>query len=129
MEDNNIIPDINFGFILSSDEETGSRYGLNYIVNNYPDIFKKEDYILVPDAGSSDGLNIEIAEKGILWLKFNIVGKQAHASNPGLGLNSTRLGSILLLELDKVLHQKYNNVNKIFNPDISTFEPTKVEKI
>ncbi|WP_258392880.1 M20 family metallo-hydrolase [Nanobdella aerobiophila] len=128
LEDNNIIPDINFGFILSSDEETGSRYGLNYIVNNYPDIFKKEDYILVPDAGSSDGLNIEIAEKGILWLKFNIVGKQAHASNPGLGLNSTRLGSILLLELDKVLHQKYNNVNKIFNPDISTFEPTKVEK-
>jgi succinyl-diaminopimelate desuccinylase len=127
-KDNNILPKYNYGLILASDEETGSKYGLKYILEKEPDLFKKDDWILVPDAGSSDGLDIEVAEKGILWIKFKVIGKQAHASTPDLGINSTKLGSILILQLYDSLHEKYDKENKLFNPSKSTFEPTKVEK-
>jgi succinyl-diaminopimelate desuccinylase len=127
-KDNNILPKYNYGLILASDEETGSNYGLKYILEKYPNLFKKEDWILVPDAGNEDGTEIEIAEKGILWLKFKVIGKQAHASRPDLGINSTKLGSMLILELYDALHEKYNKENNLFNPSKSTFEPTKVEK-
>jgi succinyl-diaminopimelate desuccinylase len=128
LKENNIVPEINYGLILASDEETGSKYGLRYIVEKYDNLFRKEDWILVPDAGSEDGLEIEIAEKGILWLKFKVIGKQVHASTPDLGINSTKLGSMLILELYDALHSKYNKENNLFNPSKSTFEPTKVEK-
>ncbi|BFI73869.1 diaminopimelate aminotransferase [Nanoarchaeota archaeon] len=127
-KDNNIIPEYNYGLILAADEETGSNYGIKYIIEKYPDLFKKEDWILVPDAGNSEGNEIEIAEKGILWLKFKVIGKQAHASTPDLGLNATKLGSLLILQLYDALHEKYNKENNLFNPNKSTFEPTKVEK-
>ncbi|MGB9674718.1 MAG: M20 family metallo-hydrolase, partial [Nanopusillaceae archaeon] len=127
LKDYNIVPEFNYGLILASDEEVGSNYGIKYILKNYPNFFKEEDWILVPDAGSKDGLEIEIAEKGILWVKFEVIGRQVHASTPEHGLNSTRLGSLLIIQLDKVLHEKYDKENKLF-ANKSTFEPTKVEK-
>ncbi|WP_231434238.1 peptidase dimerization domain-containing protein [Candidatus Nanopusillus massiliensis] len=39
----------------------------------------------------------EVAEKSILWIKVKVIGKQAHASTPDLGINSTTLGSMLIL--------------------------------
>ena len=128
LKDNNIIPEFNYGLILAADEETGSNYGIKYIIEKYPDLFKKDDWILVPDAGNPEGTEIEIAEKGILWLKFKVIGKQVHASTPDLGLNATKLGSLLILQLYDALHEKYNKENNLFNPNKSTFEPTKVEK-
>jgi succinyl-diaminopimelate desuccinylase len=128
LKDNNILPKYNYGLILASDEETGSKYGLKYILEKESNLFKKDDWILVPDAGSSDGLEIEVAEKGILWIKFKVIGKQVHASNPDLGINSTKLGSMLILQLYDSLYEKYDKENKLFNPPKSTFEPTKVEK-
>jgi succinyl-diaminopimelate desuccinylase len=127
-KDNNILPKYNYGLILASDEETGSKYGLKYILEKEPNLFKKDDWILVPDAGSSDGLDIEVAEKGILWIKFKVIGKQVHASTPDLGINSTKLGSLLILQLYDSLHEKYDKEDNLFRPPKSTFEPTKVEK-
>lgn len=70
---------------------------------------------------------IEIAEKGILWVKVTVYGKQSHASLPELGLNAYRLGSELTLEIDRKLHEVFNYEDPLFIPPRSTFEPTKVE--
>ncbi len=119
-------PDLSFGMIFVSDEETGSKYGIQHLLKEKT--FSKDDLFLVPDTGSPDGSLIEIAEKNILWLKFEIFGKQGHASRPDMFHNASRRAMRILLELDELLHRKFNERNNLFEPPYSTFEPTKREK-
>ncbi len=114
------------GLAFVADEEVGSQWGIQYLLEK--NVFMKEDLIFVPDAGSSTGMDIEIAEKSILWMKFTVNGKQYHASMPQNSINSARDGMEFILGLDKMLHEKYNGKNDIFNYPYSTFEPTKHEK-
>ncbi|ABW00967.1 M20 family metallo-hydrolase [Caldivirga maquilingensis] len=128
LRDLGIKPPFNYGLILASDEEVGSKYGIRYILDTERDLFKASDLILVPDAGNPDGSMIEIAEKAILWLRITITGKQGHASVPESALNAHRLGMMLALKLDEVLHSTYNAEDPLFTPPESTFEPTRVDK-
>ena len=107
-----------------SDEETGSKYGLEWLVKNHPELFRKDDLVLVPDGGNEEGTFIEIAEKSILWMKIKVKGKQIHASMPGLGLNAHRVAIDYTKALDDLLHRKYNARDELFDPPESTFEPT-----
>lgn len=119
-------PSVNLGLVFVSDEEAGSTYGAQYLIGQ--NVFDKNSIIIVPDAGSPDGSMIEVAEKGILWLKIITYGKQAHGSMPHKGLNAHRIGMKYALELDEILHSKYTVKNQLFDPPESTFEPTKKEK-
>lgn len=124
--DEKVNPRHNVGLVLVSDEEAGSKYGLDYLLKHHPELFRKEDLILVPDFGKPDGKSIEIAEKSILWLKFKTIGKQCHASTPYKGRNAFKAASNLIVKLDQ-LHQKFNSTSELFDPSKSTFEPTKKE--
>jgi len=121
-----IQPAINIGLVFIADEETGNEYGLTYLIKNHSDLFKKDDLIIVPDAGEPDGSMIEVAEKSVLWVKLKTIGKQVHASVPVLGVNAFRAASNLVVKLEG-LHNIYNLEDKIFAPSRSTFEPTKKE--
>ncbi len=107
-----------------SDEETGSKHGLEWLMKEHPEVFRKDDLVLVPDGGNEEGTFIEIAEKSILWMKIKVKGKQVHASMPGLGLNAHRVALDYAKELDEFLHEKYNARDELFDPPESTFEPT-----
>ena len=107
-----------------SDEETGSKHGLEWLMKEHPEVFRKDDLVLVPDGGNEEGTFIEIAEKSILWMKIKVKGKQVHASMPGLGLNAHRVAIDYAKELDEFLHEKYNARDELFDPPESTFEPT-----
>ena len=121
-----IKPKYNLGLMLVSDEETGSIFGLQHMVKNHKELFKKDDLIVVPDAGEPDSSMIEVAEKSILWLKFKTVGKQVHASTPEKGINAFKAASHLVVELNK-LHTMFDTKDEVFDPPISTFEATKKE--
>lgn len=121
---NKITPEIDVKLLFVADEEVGSKYGIDWILNNRSDLFRKDDLILIPDAGDPKGEYIEIGEKSILWLEFNIQGKQSHGSRPDLGINATRASSKLMVELDK-LYEVFSNKNEQFDVPYSTFEPTK----
>jgi len=108
-----------------SDEETGSYYGVQHILRE--GLVKKGDWVLAPDRGNPKGNQIEIAEKNILWLKFTIFGKQAHGSTPHKGNNAHRTGADLIVHLDRILHQKFKAKDTLFDPPVSTFEPTMKE--
>ena len=114
------------GLVLVADEETGSNYGLQYILKERRDLFREDDLILVPDGGNAKGTMIEIAEKSMLWLKFTITGAQCHASTPKKGKNSLFGAATLIVELKK-LKERFNISNPLFKPQESTFEPTKIE--
>ncbi len=121
-----IKPLYNIGLVMVADEETGSKYGLEYLMEHHHDIFNKNDLFIVPDAGEPDGTMIEVAEKSIMWVKFKTIGKQVHASMPEKGINAFKAASNLAVALDK-LHEIYNDSDPVFDPPISTFEPTKKE--
>jgi succinyl-diaminopimelate desuccinylase len=116
----------NIGLALVADEENGSKYGIQKLLKE--NIFQKGDMFLVPDWGNGKSDKIEIAEKGILWLKITILGKQCHASTPDKGINAYRYSIKFLQKADELLHKKYNKTNPIFDPNYSTFEMTKHEK-
>lgn len=122
----NITPPVNLGLQFVADEETGSTYGLKWLVKNRPELFGKDDLFLVPDFGTEDGSEIEVAEKSMLWLKVTVLGAQCHASIPHKGNNSLVAAADFILRIAH-LTEEYDATDKLFDPPVSTIEPTKKE--
>lgn len=125
LKTNGVKPTINVGGVFVSDEEVGSKFGVVPLVEK--GLFGRGDMVIVPDSGESDGSVIEVAEKGVVWLRVTTKGKQVHGSTPQKGLNACRVGLKLALQLDEMLHSKYAEDDQLFDPPVSTFEPTKHE--
>jgi succinyl-diaminopimelate desuccinylase len=121
-----IEPEYNVGIALVADEETGSQYGLHFLMREHGEIFGKNDIVIVPDSGNESGTMIEVAEKSILWLKIQTFGKQCHASMPDAGINAFRAASNLVVRLHE-LYSVFDKKDPVFDPPGSTFEPTKKE--
>ncbi len=115
----------NIGIILVADEEAGSKFGIQYVIEKKK--FNKGDYFVVPDFGTPDGSEIEVAEKGIMWVKITVEGIQCHGSTPNKGKNAHRLARELERRIDNILHKKFNGIDTLFTVPYCTFEPTKVE--
>ena len=122
--DNKITPEYNVKLLFVADEEVGSGYGVDWIIKNRKELFNNNDLIITPDVGDPDGLDIEIAEKSILWVTFRIIGRQSHGSRPDKGINAARASSHLSIMIDN-LRFKYNAIDTVFDIPYSTFEPTK----
>ena len=123
--DEGVVPATDVGLLIVADEETASRYGLEYIAREH-DIFGADDLIVVPDGGLPDGTMIEVAEKSLVWLHFTTLGKQCHGSTPELGVNAHRAAANLVVRLDE-LYRIFPGTDDLFMPPGSTFEPTKKE--
>ena len=114
------------GLMFVADEETGSLFGLDYLLKNRKDLVMQDDLIIVPDFGNSEGTMIEVAEKSMLWIKFTITGRQCHASTPDKGKNSLYGAARLIVDLAQ-LKGVFHLTDDMFSPPTSTFEPTKIE--
>ncbi len=121
-----ITPAYTIKLLFVADEECGSAYGANFLLEKHAEIFRKEDYILIPDGGDEKGETIEIAEKHVLWMQFHTKGKQCHGSRPNEGKNACLAASDLALRLNDLEHF-FGEKDPLFTPDHSTFQPTKRE--
>ncbi len=119
-------PALGLGVMAVSDEETGSAFGLKYVLDKRPDLFSPDDLIIIPDAGDPEGTLIEVAEKSMLWLRFRVQGRQVHASRPDLGNNALSGGARLIVALEE-LDKLFKDEDSLFDPPRSTFPPTKKE--
>ncbi len=54
LQDLNLQPKYNVGLLFVADEETGSGNGVDYVLEQRPDLFQPQDLILVPDSGDSE---------------------------------------------------------------------------
>jgi succinyl-diaminopimelate desuccinylase len=124
---NGLTPSRDFKLLFAADEEVGSAYGIEAVLRDYPQLFRKGDSFLVPDGGRPDSSMIEIAEKTILWLRFVVEGRQCHGSMPHLGTNAFVAGSALVLRLAENLTKKFSRQDPLFEPPCSTFCPTRKE--
>jgi len=123
---NNITPEKTVKLLFVADEENGSQYGCIYLMHNF-DLFHKNDLILIPDGGDSEGSTIEIAEKNLLWLQVHVMGKQTHGSRPDSGANACLAACDLSMRLNG-LEKIFNKTDDLFEPNYSTFQPTKRQK-
>ncbi len=125
--DEALVPEYTIRIAIVSDEETGSVYGLDHLLEADRALFGGSDLYIIPDFGSETGDKIEIAEKSLLWMRFRTIGKQCHASRPEAGRNAFRAASFLVTRLEG-LHQHFNAANELFEPPESTFEPTRKDR-
>lgn len=123
---NKITPSHTVKLLFVADEENGSNYGCTWLVKN-TDLFRKDDLILIPDGGDSKGETIEIAEKNLLWLQVHVMGKQTHGSRPDSGANACLAACDLSLRLHN-LEKTFCKTDDLFEPNYSTFQPTKRAK-
>jgi succinyl-diaminopimelate desuccinylase len=120
-------PDRTIKLLFVADEEMGSAFGMGWLLENHPDLFRQNDIALIPDGGDSTGEAIEIAEKNLIWARFVTKGKQAHGSRPDQGANAHLAGADLALRLHYGLSEQFKGRDSLFEPDYSTFQPTKKE--
>ncbi|MCX6817355.1 MAG: ArgE/DapE family deacylase [Candidatus Aenigmarchaeota archaeon] len=67
-----------------ADEEAGSKAGMRYLLD---ECGLSAEYAIVPDI-EHELRKIDVAEKGLLFLKVTSFGKQAHGSAPDEGINA-----------------------------------------
>lgn len=114
---------MSIGLAYVADEETTSKMGICRLLEM--GFFSKDDVVFVPDWGSPNGSMIEIAEKNLLWLRFDIEGKTAHGSSPHRGLNAYAVSTRLLCDLMDEFPKRFPEEDPSFRSSVSTFEPTK----
>ncbi|UCD14842.1 MAG: ArgE/DapE family deacylase [Candidatus Omnitrophota bacterium] len=91
---NIVLDNLDLVFAFCGDEETGSLLGIKPVVNHLKDI----DYGIVLDAGEFD---IIVAQKGLLHLRVELFGKEAHGAYPQRGINAVEKGVRILTDLLK----------------------------
>jgi succinyl-diaminopimelate desuccinylase len=120
-------PNRTIKLLFAADEENGSHFGIDWLIKKHGNLFDKKDMVVIPDSGDSKGESVEIAEKHTLWVRFVTKGKQTHGSRPDTGINAFLAGSDLAVRLYDGLYSKFSKKDPLFDPDYSTFEPTKKE--
>lgn len=74
-------------YFAVADEESGSKYGAQWMVNNHPDAIRA-DYVLTENGGihvrrgESPAIGINVAEKGVAWRRLRVPGTPGHGSRP-----------------------------------------------
>ncbi len=93
-------------FLATADEEAGGNYGVGWLIQKHPEIFKNVGFLL-NEGGSGRIVNdklvfeIELTQKVPVWLRFESEGKPGHGSSPYESSSVTRL-------LDGLQHLKNN---------------------
>lgn len=121
-----ITPPHTVKLLFVADEEMGSEYGIQWLLANR-NLFRSDDMVVIPDGGDEKGETIEVAEKNLLWLKLKTAGKQCHGSRPDQGANAHLAACELAVRLHDELPRRFAARDNLFDPDYSTFEPTKHE--
>jgi len=124
--ENGVKPPHTVKILFVADEEVGSAMGIQWLLANR-NLFRADDMVLIPDGGNRDGSIMEVAEKNLIWLKIHTKGVQCHGSMPDLGANAHLAAAELAVRLHDELQLAFPIHDPLFDPDRSTFEPTKSE--
>jgi succinyl-diaminopimelate desuccinylase len=112
--------------LFVADEEVGSTYGIQHLLKTQK-LFRKDDVIIIPDGGNSEGTEIEVAEKNLCWLKVITKGKQCHGSTPDEGANAFLAACDFALRAHELENTVFTARDPLFQPDRTTISPTKKE--
>jgi succinyl-diaminopimelate desuccinylase len=83
---------------LVSDEETGGKWGTEWLLENVPEV--RGDAVLNGEPGSCD--LVHFAEKGLIWMEVTSRGKAASPAYPHFGFNAIQNLNHFLIELERL---------------------------
>lgn len=75
-------------FVVVSDEEAGTRLGSKWLVEERPDLLGAPEYVINEVGGFTvhrEGRRfypVQVAEKGVAWLRLSVSGQPGHSSLP-----------------------------------------------
>ncbi len=101
---------LSLGLVVTSDEETGGYSGIRYLVN---EIGLRCGVVLIPDGGSLTEIIVE--EKGLIHLRLDCKGHEAHAARPWLGVNPLQQITEVIVKLQK-LFESYKTSKNHWHP-------------
>ena len=101
--------------IGAADEECGSRFGTHYLLGEK--ILPPIDFAIIPDAGDNM-TGIDVAEKGLLFLKITCQGRQAHGSTPDAGVSAIVPMAELVMQI--AAWEMPGGANELFYPTTAT---------
>ncbi|MBN1386314.1 M20 family metallopeptidase [Candidatus Woesearchaeota archaeon] len=99
-----------FIFAFVSDEERGNAYGMDFLLKKN---LVRADFAIIPDMDGHLDM-IAIGEKGYLDIKITSIGRQAHSSDPGSGINALQNLADFVSLLNK--HRMKFRKDKLFTP-------------
>ncbi len=90
-------PDRDLLYVAVSDEEAGTRLGSRWLVEERPELLGKPEYVLnevggfTVHRGGRRFYPVQVAEKGVAWLRLTVTGRPGHSSLPMRGHAVERL--------------------------------------
>jgi len=121
-------PACDIGVIFVSDEETGNEFGLEFVQATRPELVSSRDVVWLPDGGTPDGAQVQVADKSLLMLRLRIHAPRARSFRPDQGVNCARVAAHLTVRLEE-LHRIHDRVDSLFRPSTCTFEPMHWEPV
>lgn len=109
LTENNVIPKYGIRIILTPDEETGSRYSIEYIIEEC----RKAKAVLIPEPSCENG-EVKIKRKGVAHINIIIQGVASHSGiAPHLGIDANK-------ELIMILNDIYLKLENYPDVDFNT---------
>ena len=100
----------NIVFFATADEESGSKFGVEYLLDRYPEFFKANFVINEGGIGTINGFNKEekifnigISEKSPCWLDLTVNGEAGHGSKQTFESANVKLVNVL----NKIVNHKF----------------------
>ncbi len=87
-------------------------------------LIKRPDIAIV---GEPTNLQPVLAHKGVIALRVDLFGKEAHSSDPSFGLNAIEAASQLILKLKELSLDIKKDKVLVFNPPYSTLNIAKIK--
>lgn len=108
-------------FTATSDEETGSKWGADYLLENHPEY--RSDVLINGEPSATD--IIRFGGRGAVWLNLEVDGESDHSAYPG-GLNAidelVNIVEEIREEIDSFVEISDQKRNKIRNAE-EKFDP------
>ncbi len=87
-------------FMATADEEAGGHFGVGWLVEHRPELFRDVGYVLNEGGGGSvvDGrvqVSVEVTQKVPYWLRLTSIGQPGHGSRPQVATSVTHLVAAL----------------------------------
>jgi succinyl-diaminopimelate desuccinylase len=115
-----IVPSVNIQLSFVPDEETGGRLGFGYLVRKG---LVKADYII---GEGHYGTKVSCGNKGLLWLKVEVIGKASHAAYAYKGVNAFEHAAALAVDLARLKQKVIKRASRYNFSDKRQKNPTLV---
>lgn len=120
-------PPLRLGVIFTAGGNSNRDLGIDYVLNNRPELFSPDDLFVLFEYGDRRGAIIDVAEKRYLWLKVSVRGRPAFAAHPYDAINPVPAAVELMRSLS-ALQGDFHQTNPLFLNPGNFFTLTRVEE-